>query len=89
VRGLAPDDLGSYAVLEEQWIPVPHWPATRTVRFTWTVPADLPPYRYPLFVRLSDITSDEVDPNTGAPHEGFYPGNNGGVHYPVYLSVTR
>ena len=33
------------------------------------------------------ITED--DPNTGAPHEDAYPGNNGGPEFPVYLQVVR
>jgi len=88
-EGLAADDRGSYLAVDEQWVSVPRWPATRTVRFTWTVPADLPPARYPLFVTLSDVTSDDTDPNTGAPFQDVYTGNNGGPDYPVYLSVTR
>jgi len=87
-QGLAPDDRGSYLAVEDQWVSVPRWPHTRTVRFQWTLPADLTPGRYPLFVELTDVTSDEVDPNTGAPFEDIYPGNNGGPCYPVYLSVT-
>ncbi len=88
-EGLAADDRGSYLMVDEQWVSVPRWPATRTVRFEWVLPTDLSPSRYPLFVDLSDISSDEVDPNTGEPFEDVYPGNNGGDAYPVYLSVTR
>jgi 2',3'-cyclic-nucleotide 2'-phosphodiesterase (5'-nucleotidase family) len=88
-EGLAADDRGSYVVVDEQWVSVPRWPADRTVRFDWTLPADLKAYRYPLYVRLTDISSDEVDPNTGMPFEDIYPGNNGGDGYPIYLSVTR
>ena len=57
--------------------------------FEWTLPTDLQPCRSPLFVVLSDVSSDEVDPNTGAPFEDIYPGNNGGPNYPFDLSVTR
>ncbi len=88
-QGLASDDLGSYVVVDEQWLSVPQWPATRTARFSWTLPSDLVPSRYPLFVSLSDITSDVVDPNTNAVYEDVYIGNDGGPNYPVYLSVTH
>lgn len=86
---LAPDDRGSHVAVAEQWVSVPRWPATRTVRFEWILPQELEASRYPLFVELSDVSTDEVDPNTGAPFEDVYPGNNGGPNFPVYLSVTR
>jgi len=87
MQDLPADHEGSRAQIGETLIGVPEWPGATDVTFSWTVPDLLPVGAYPVEVRIEDVYSDGLDPNTGEPYLEFTETNNSGRQRSRLLEV--
>lgn len=86
-EGFDPSFTGSLVFIAAKSVSVGAHPANSTVDFSWEIPEDLPPYDYPLVVRIGSAKTSMIDPNRDKIYREVISGNNRGPDQSRRLTV--
>lgn len=86
-EGLSADFTGSLKLIASKRVAVAAYPETKTLDFEWTIPRELPRAGYPIVVRINDVKSAVLDPNTGLNYQESVTGNNAGPDQQRVMSI--
>jgi len=87
LEGFSSDFHGSLKLIESKTIVLEKYPAIAETKVSWNIPENLPPFDYPIVVRIHDIETHDVDQNTDEAYTETILGNNNGLDQSRRLMV--
>ncbi len=89
LEGFDAEFTGSLVKIASLPVTVAPYPVMETISTKWTIPRDLPTYDYPIVVRIENVRSTTINPNTQEAYQEFITGNNDGPDQRRYVRIYR